>query len=71
VSISLGLWTFFISYLVAVPLGVAKAVRAGSALRPGHHAAGAGGLRHPGFVLGVALLVLFGGGSCSGFRCAA
>ncbi|MDN5540395.1 MAG: microcin ABC transporter permease, partial [Comamonas sp.] len=30
VSISLGLWTFFISYLVAVPLGVAKAVRAGS-----------------------------------------
>jgi microcin C transport system permease protein len=32
VSISLGLWTFFISYLVAVPLGVAKAVRAGLAL---------------------------------------
>jgi microcin C transport system permease protein len=30
VSVSLGLWTFFISYLVAVPLGVAKAVRAGS-----------------------------------------
>jgi microcin C transport system permease protein len=30
VSISLGLWTFFISYLVSVPLGVAKAVRAGS-----------------------------------------
>jgi microcin C transport system permease protein len=27
VSISLGLWTFFISYLIAVPLGVAKAVR--------------------------------------------
>ena len=31
VSISLGLWTFFISYLIAVPLGVAKAVRAGTA----------------------------------------
>ena len=30
VSISLGLWTFFISYLVSVPLGIAKAVRAGS-----------------------------------------
>ena len=28
VSISLGLWTFFISYLISVPLGVAKAVRA-------------------------------------------
>ena len=27
VSISLGLWTFFISYLIAVPLGVAKADR--------------------------------------------
>jgi microcin C transport system permease protein len=26
-----GLWTFFISYLIAVPLGVAKAVRAGTA----------------------------------------
>jgi microcin C transport system permease protein len=30
VSISLGLWTFFLSYLVSVPLGIAKAVRAGS-----------------------------------------
>ena len=30
VSISLGLWTFFISYGISVPLGVAKAVRAGS-----------------------------------------
>ena len=30
VSASLGLWTFFISYFIAVPLGVAKAVRAGS-----------------------------------------
>ncbi|MBA4266540.1 MAG: microcin ABC transporter permease, partial [Comamonadaceae bacterium] len=29
VSISLGLWTFLISYGVAVPLGIAKAVRAG------------------------------------------
>lgn len=30
VSISLGLWTFLISYLVSVPLGVAKAVREGT-----------------------------------------
>ena len=30
VSISLGLWTFFISYLISVPLGIAKAVREGS-----------------------------------------
>ena len=30
VSISLGLWTFLISYLISVPLGIAKAVREGS-----------------------------------------
>ena len=30
VSISLGLWTFLISYLISIPLGVAKAVREGS-----------------------------------------
>jgi len=30
VSMSLGLWTFFLSYGIAVPLGIAKAVRAGS-----------------------------------------
>ena len=30
VSISIGLWTFFITYLISVPLGIAKAVRNGS-----------------------------------------
>ena len=30
VSISLGLWTFLISYAISIPLGVAKAVREGS-----------------------------------------
>ena len=30
VSISLGLWTFLLSYLISVPLGIAKAVRAGT-----------------------------------------
>jgi microcin C transport system permease protein len=30
VSITLGLWTFVLSYLISVPLGIAKAVRAGS-----------------------------------------
>src|SRR5690606_12876887 len=30
VSVALGVWTFFLTYLVSVPLGVAKAVRAGS-----------------------------------------
>ena len=30
VSISLGLWTFLLSYLISMPLGIAKAVREGS-----------------------------------------
>jgi len=61
VSISLGLWTFFISYLVAVPLGVAKAVRAGSRFDLVTTLVILVGYAIPGFVLGVALLVIFGG----------
>ena len=61
VSISLGLWTFFISYLVAVPLGVAKAVRAGSRFDFLTTLVVLVGYAIPGFVLGVALLVIFGG----------
>jgi len=61
VSISLGLWTFFISYLVAVPLGVAKAVRAGSRFDFVTTLLVLIGYAIPGFVLGLALLVIFGG----------
>ncbi len=61
VSISLGLWTFFISYGVAVPLGVAKAVRAGSRFDLATILLVLVGYAIPGFVLGVALLVVFGG----------
>ncbi|HQS31547.1 ABC transporter permease subunit [Polaromonas sp.] len=61
VSISLGLWTFFISYLVAVPLGVAKAVRAGSRFDLITTLLVLVGYAIPGFVLGVVLLVVFGG----------
>ena len=61
VSISLGLWTFFISYLIAVPLGVAKAVRAGSRFDFVTSLIVLVGYAIPGFVLGVALLVVFGG----------
>jgi microcin C transport system permease protein len=63
VSISLGLWTFFLSYLVSVPLGIAKAVRAGSRFDMVTSILVLVGYAVPGFVLGVALLVLFGGGS--------
>ncbi|MDO9236103.1 MAG: microcin C ABC transporter permease YejB [Aquabacterium sp.] len=63
VSISLGLWTFFLSYLVSVPLGIAKAVRTGSRFDLVTSIFVLIGYAVPGFVLGVALLVLFGGGS--------
>jgi microcin C transport system permease protein len=61
VSISLGLWTFFLSYLISVPLGIAKAVRAGSRFDTLTSLLVLIGYAIPGFVLGVALLVIFGG----------
>ncbi|PVE44115.1 MULTISPECIES: microcin C ABC transporter permease YejB [Limnohabitans] len=61
VSISLGLWTFFLSYLISVPLGIAKAVRAGSRFDTLTSLLVLVGYAIPGFVLGVALLVVFGG----------
>lgn len=61
VSVSLGLWTFLISYGVAVPLGIAKAVRAGSRFDLFTTLLVLVGYAIPGFVLGLALLVIFGG----------
>ncbi|BDT72341.1 inner membrane ABC transporter permease protein YejB [Comamonadaceae bacterium OS-4] len=61
VSMSLGLWTFFISYGIAVPLGIAKAVRAGTRFDLVTSTLVLVGFAIPGFVLGVALLVVFGG----------
>jgi microcin C transport system permease protein len=63
VSISLGIWSFLIVYAVSIPLGIAKAVRNGSAFDAWTSVAILVGYAIPGFVLGVALLVLFGGGS--------
>jgi len=63
VSISLGLWTFFLTYLISVPLGVAKAVRDGTPFDFATSTLILVGYSIPGFVLGITLLVLFGGGS--------
>ncbi|HXC38779.1 MAG TPA: ABC transporter permease subunit, partial [Burkholderiales bacterium] len=63
VSISIGMWTFVLTYLISVPLGIAKAVRHGSRFDLATSTAILVGYAIPGFVLGVALLVLFGGGS--------
>jgi microcin C transport system permease protein len=63
VSISIGLWTFFLTYFISVPLGVIKAVREGSRFDTLSTVAVLIGYSIPGFVLGVFLLVVFGGGS--------
>jgi microcin C transport system permease protein len=63
VSISIGLWTFLISYLISIPLGIAKAVREGSRFDAVTSTLVLIGYAIPGFVLGVLLLVIFGGGS--------
>ena len=63
VSISLGVWTFVLSYLISVPLGVAKAVREGSRFDVATTFVVMFGFAIPGFVLGVLLIVLFGGGT--------
>src|SRR5438477_413390 len=56
VSISLGLWTFLLTYLISVPLGIAKAVRAGTAFDTATTFIVLLGYAIPGFVLGVVLL---------------
>ena len=61
VSISLGLWTFFLAYSISIPLGIAKAVRAGSRFDLWTTLLVLLGYAIPGFVLGVALVVIFGG----------
>ncbi len=63
VSISLGVWTFLLSYLISVPLGVAKAVREGSRFDTATTMLVLVGYAIPGFVLGVFLIVLFAGGT--------
>lgn len=63
VSITLGLWTFFLTYFISVPLGIAKAVREGSRFDSVTSMVVLIGYSIPGFILGVFLLVMFGGGS--------
>jgi microcin C transport system permease protein len=61
VSITLGLWTLVISYSIAIPLGIAKAVRAGTRFDWMTSLIVLTGYAIPGFVLGVVLVVIFGG----------
>jgi|TARA_R110000803_G_scaffold60627_4_gene119989 microcin C transport system permease protein len=63
VSISLGLWSTLIIYMVSVPLGVAKAVRDGSNFDVWSSAAIIVGYAIPGFLFAVMLIVVFAGGT--------
>ena len=63
VSLSLGLWTFLVSYLISIPLGIAKAMREGTHFDALTTLLVLLGFAIPGFVLGVLLIVLFAGGT--------
>lgn len=63
VSISLGLWSTLIIYLVSIPLGVRKAVKDGSRFDLWTSSVIIIGYAIPGFLFGVLLIVLFAGGS--------
>jgi microcin C transport system permease protein len=62
VSISLGLWTTLLTYLVCIPLGVAKAVRDGSRFDIWTSAVIITGYAIPSFLFAILLIVVFAGG---------
>src|SRR5690606_4542498 len=63
VSISLGLWMMLITYLISIPLGIAKAMRDGSRFDVWTSGIIIVGYAIPGFLFAILLIVLFAGGS--------
>lgn len=63
VSITLGLWTTLLAYLISIPLGIRKAVKDGTAFDTWTSGAIIAGYAIPGFLFAILLLVLFAGGS--------
>jgi microcin C transport system permease protein len=63
VSISIGLWTTLLVYLISIPLGIAKAVRDGTKFDIWTSSLVIVGNAIPSFLFAVALIVLFAGGS--------
>ncbi len=63
VSISLGLWTTLLVYLISIPLGIRKAVRDGSRFDAWTSGVVIVGNAIPSFLFAVLLIVLFAGGS--------
>jgi len=63
VSITLGLWSTLIAYMVSIPLGIKKAIRDGSRFDTWTSGAIIVGYAIPGFLFAILLIVLFAGGS--------
>ena len=63
VSLSLGLWTTLLAYLISIPLGIRKAVNDGTAFDSWTSSLIIIGYAIPGFLFAILLLVLFAGGS--------
>src|SRR5260370_22109506 len=63
VSISLGLWTTLITYLVSIPLGIRKAVQDGSSFDIWTSAIIITGYAIPSFLFAILLVIVFSGGS--------
>lgn len=62
VSISLGLWTTLLIYMISIPLGIRKAVRDGSAFDVWTSGIIIAGYAIPGFLFAIFLIVFFAGG---------
>ena len=63
VSLSLGLWSTLIAYLISIPLGIRKAIKDGTSFDTWTSGAIIVGYAIPGFLFAILLLVLFAGGS--------
>ncbi|MGF1683630.1 microcin C ABC transporter permease YejB [Photobacterium minamisatsumaniensis] len=63
VSISLGLWSTLIIYLVSIPLGIAKAIKHGSRFDVWSSALVIIGYAIPGFLFAIILIIFFASGN--------
>lgn len=63
VSITLGLWSTLIAYMISIPLGIRKAIRDGTSFDTWTSALIIVGYAIPGFLFAILLLVVFAGGS--------
>ena len=63
VSISLGIWTTLLVYLISIPLGIKKAVHDGSRFDIWTSGVVIVGYAIPGFLFAILLIVIFAGGS--------